>query len=280
MKKLFQRLLVLLLILLTVGCANSFNDVHMVAVLGKADTDEAVIVLTDVAGNEKSVKIAYPAEEYFGEDAVYYSADKRNYESISYKTLKSGDKLRDIDGIIVYHQANGCTYVYRDNSINVYRNDTRIRELSYQDIRMFKVEKGYLYCTDRNNILSVYDVRDDSLVKQLDASGIDPVNVTTIDGKTYLVSKKGYTLFDNMEIQSTYVYPMEFDEIEGCRGRYISVVKDYELFAYEVSFDEYRMIFSDDIDEEIIGYVDFEKLYSDWYQKGYEVINFYGYVGG
>ena len=52
-----------------------------------------------------------------------------------------------------------------------------------------------------------------------------------------------------------------------------------ELKTYEVSFDDYRMIMSDDIDDDLIGYVNFEKLYAAWYEKGYEVLNFYGFAG-
>ncbi|MBQ1300443.1 MAG: hypothetical protein IIY25_04985, partial [Erysipelotrichaceae bacterium] len=58
-------ILILLALLLLAGCG-SFGKVRTAAVLGKADTDEAVIVVTDVNGRQKSKKIDYPSEEYFG----------------------------------------------------------------------------------------------------------------------------------------------------------------------------------------------------------------------
>jgi len=52
----YSVILILLALLLLAGCG-SFGKVHTVAVLGKADTDEAVIVVTDVNGRQKSKKI-------------------------------------------------------------------------------------------------------------------------------------------------------------------------------------------------------------------------------
>lgn len=275
MKKLFVALMLLLL----VGCSENFGQIHTVAILGKAETDQAVMVLTDKNGVSKSIEIEYPAEAYFGDDAVYYSIDRINYQSISYDSLKKGDEINNVKGIVIYHQKNGCTYVYNENIINVYKNGELIRSKSYNDLKLFKVEKKHLYQIDRKNVLRIYDVSDDSLIKEVDVSSVEPVDVTTVNGNTYLVNMRGYTLFNDYVIDSTYVYPIAFDEIEGCTGKYISVISNNELTSYRVSFDEHSMIMDTDYEEDFIGFVDFEKRYSQWYKDGYSVINFYGYVG-
>lgn len=274
-----KKVLILLMTLLLCGCTDSFGQIHTVAILGKAETDEAVIVFTDKAGNVASKEIEYPAVEYFGDEAVYYSADRINYKSISYHSLKEDDEIRNINGILLYHMKNGCTYAYENNMLNVYRNGNLARSESYGNVKMIKVEKGLLYQTDPDDILRIYDVRDDSLLKELDVSDLDVRNVTTVNGSTYLVSLRGYTLLKDYEIDSTFVYPVSFDEIWNCTGKYISVINGREVTAYRVSFDKYQMIMDQDYDDDFIGYVDFEKIYSEWYEKGYEVIDFHGYVG-
>ena len=271
--------LILLVLLLLTGCC-SLGKVHTVAVLGKADTDEAVIVVTDVNGRQKSKKIDYPAEEYFGEEAVYYSTDGKNYDSLGYDDLRKKDRIENLNGVIMYHAEDSCTYVYENgNRLAVYKDGSKLREFSLDGMTLLKVEKGLLYHCDGNGTLRVYDVRSDELLHELDASSLYPLSVTTVEGNTYLVSYRGYTLLEDWQLGSTYVYPVQFDEIRNCRGRYITVTDNMELKTYEVSFDSHRMIMSDDIDDDIIGYVNFEKLYAAWYEKGYEVLNFYGFVG-
>ena len=274
-----KKLLVILLMILLCGCTQQFGEINTVAILGKAETDEAVIVLTDKIGNTVSKEIPYPATEFFGDEAVYYSADRINYDSISYRTLKADDRITDVNGILLYHLKNGCTYIYENNELNVYKNGKLVRSEPYGNIKMHKVEEKLLYQVDYRDVLRVYDVKDDTLLKETDISAIDVRNVTTVGGKTYLVSLRGYTLLKDYELDSTYVYPVSFDEIWNCRGKYISVVNGEELTTYKVSFDDYRMIMDNEYEEDFIGYVDFENRYSQWYEKGFEVIDFYGYVG-
>ena len=279
-----SRIIIFLIIMMLLGGCSRFGKVKNVAVMGKADTDEAVIVLTDYDGREVSRKIDYPAEEYFGDEAIYYSADRISYDSWGYSDLKNHDRIENAKGFIMYHIEGGCTYVYEDdNMMVVYKDGQKLREHSQDDLKFFKAVDGLFYYCDLNDVLYVYDVMNDELVKKLDVSALQAVNVTVIDGNIYLVGTGGYTLLEDWQIGSTYVYPVEFEAVENCRGKYLTVVEGtgIRIFkTYEVSFDKYRMYMSDDIDDDTIGYVNFEKLYPTWYEKGYEVINFFSYLGG
>ena len=83
-------LIVLLVIMMMAGCTpEKKTPVFQVAVLTSSATDKAVLVASDSQGKEIfSADIEYPAEVYFGDEGVYYTANHKDYKSYIYDTHK------------------------------------------------------------------------------------------------------------------------------------------------------------------------------------------------
>lgn len=253
-----------------------------VAVLGKADSDEALIVFLDKDDKVyKEIKIDYPEEVDFCEDNLFYTADERNYYSYSYKNFRRTQIASDYSGYVLYYQTGGVVFCYEDDSIVIYDKDFRkVTDLEIADIDGSRGVNGMYFVWDISGNVKGFDATDGSLrfFDNLMTNGY--LNTVGIDDKTYFITNSGYTLFENNAFSQTYVYPRDVSDILGAEGRYIECVSDGRETVYRISFDSHRMIMEEMTEAHYYDEVDFEKFLSDYFARGYEVLdyweNFYG----
>ena len=278
-----KKLLVFLLLLMMVSCGKKEPvPVYRVAVLTNSGNDTAVIVASDEKGNEIfSADIEYPAEVYFGDEGVYYTANHMDYKSYNYKTHKPGDQLNDIGGTIIYHKEALDTYTYSSINITVYDYKGN-RVDSLQDVLMVNHCGENFYVTRGNRDVDVFTDVGHTYLYSINAVSSQYVSFTEIEGKVYLVNDHGFTEIDPKtgELGSTYVYSRPVEEVEGARKNILSCLVNDEYKSYFISFSDHGMIMEELTEKRYYDDSDFREMYREYYDKGYEVEFFNLYPEG
>jgi len=276
-------LIALLVIMMMAGCTpEKKTPVFQVAVLTSSATDKAVLVASDSQGKEIfSADIEYPAEVYFGDEGVYYTANHKDYKSYIYGTHKPGDELKDIGGIIIYHKEGLDTYTYSAVNITVYDHKGN-RTDSLQDVLMVNHCGDKFYVTRGNRSVDVFTDVGHMHLYSIESVSSEYVSFTEIEGKIYLVNDHGFTEVDpdNGSLGTTYVYSKPVEEIEGARKDILSCLINEEYKSYRVSFSEHGMIMEELPGDRYYDDSDFREMYEEYYEKGYEVEFFHIYPEG
>lgn len=262
----------LLIVLLAAGCG-PVKKVTFAAVLEKQEENKAALVFTDREGtilNARDIEI--PADVFFGDEAVFYTADYAVYESVVLEGFKKGDTLKNLTGDLLYHKQGGCTAVFDGEKIVFILPDQTTREYEWQETVYFRSWGDRLYVCG-SSCMRVFDLASCEQLAELSVMESGFYGMTEIEGHVYLVTDNGY-----MDVESgiTYVYTRPFDDVVHCRQNVLTVSENDEICFYYVSFDSYGMILTDDFDDEVTM-VDFEKMFADYYEKGYEVVYFEQY---
>ena len=268
-----KKILVLTVVLMMLaGCGQ--NRVTYVAVLEKTEENKAAIAFADEEGKMIfSEEIPIPSEVYFGDNAVYYSEDYSLYKSISFETFKPADTLNDVSGFILYHDQKTCSVIYNGLGMAFMKDGKTVKEYDWNGADFFRAYKGRLYVSGQN-VLRIFDLTTYELIKELYMKQSVYHSITEIAGKIYVVLDMG--LMD-VEDGTTYVYPTVIDSVVNCRGNVLAVSQNGEINMYYISFDSYGMLLEDNFDDQLAE-MDFEKMFSEYYEKGYEAVYFQDYL--
>jgi hypothetical protein len=246
-------------------------EVSSVGILGRAQDDSAVIVFQDEHDQELThISIGYPAREYFGPDAVYYTLDGTTYASVRYRDGKAGETLKGINGILLYAKAGDCCFWYGGGQLAAVKNgrEMSLTTVSLQDYHVFD---GVLYVFDGSRILT-FDTADGTAGESITLPRGGYISMAQIGSVVYVVTGEGYVSLEGTALAVTYLYPRAVGEVLGCRWDYLAVLEDGATAVYQISFSETRMIMTAVYDEELLGDVDFSRRYPEYYTEGYEVL--------
>ncbi|MBR0385280.1 MAG: hypothetical protein IJI05_01875 [Erysipelotrichaceae bacterium] len=265
-------LVVITILMMLAGCGNR-EKVAFVAILEKTEENSAAVAFADKEGKMIfSKEIEIPAEVYFGDEAVYYSKDYITYDSVEYATFKSGDTLNDVPGFILYHLKGGFTVLFSNDVLKFMKDGKTVKEYSWQGTSFTKAYKGKLYVNDDIH-LRIFSLEDGELLEEKMPVASMFSDLTEIDGRLYMATDYG---FMDLEEGTVYVYPRIFESIISCRDNVLTVSENGEICKYYVSIAANRMELKDDFDDEIKN-IDFEEMFPEWYEKGYEVVFFENY---
>ena len=279
MKKLLI-LLSLIFMVLTTGCQKTRGDPAFAAVLTNSSTDKAVVIVSDKDGNEVFHQdIEYPAEVYFGEQTLYYTLNHRDYSSLQYADGKSADEIKDISGTIIYHSPDRDTYTYTATNILVYSalDDTVMK---IEDVLMVNHIDECFYVVRGDRSVDVYGDKGIEYLYSIPAISTTYLSCTEINGKVYMVMDNGYAEMPEKRDDSltVYLYSEKVDQINAVRGDLLSCYSNDELKNYRISFDAYRMIMKEEAASRSYDDNDFEKMYPEFYKKGY-IVEYFEILG-
>jgi len=260
-------IVLLILLLLLCSCSNNRKPVAYGAVLQKED--QAVMCFID-----EDNKVLYEMEMdrftqyvYFGEDAVLYSYDGHEYQSITLSNFKKGETVI-MDDEIYYYVTNGYCYSLKGHDITCKKGDDveTLKNVYY----LFGLD-GKAYVLYLDGTISVRDALTNQQEALLEAPFGEFYGLVKIGGVVYYVNDSGYTPIKDNEFGFTYVFPLTSYEIAGVFKNHLTVYEGEEIAAYFVSFDAHRMILTPDYEDESYEGVDFSKRFPQYYAKGYEV---------
>ena len=279
MKKLLV-LLSLIFILLNTGCQKTRGDPAFAAVLTNSSTDKALAIVSDKDGHEVFHKdIDYPAEVYFGEKALYFTLNHRDYSSLSYTDGKRMDEIKDISGTIIYHNSDKDTYTYSATSIFVYSalDDTVMK---IEDVLMVNHIDDRFYVVRGDRSVDVYGDRGIEYLYTVPAVSTTYLSCTEINGKVYMVMDNGYAEMPEKRDDSltVYLYSEQVDQINAVRGDLLSCYSNGEVKNFRISFDAYRMIMREEAASRSYDDSDFKSMYPEFYKKGY-IVEFFEILG-
>ena len=268
MKKL---LIIFLLFLMMLSGCHKAGSPAFAAVLTRSEDDSAVIIVTDENGNEIFHKdIEFPAEVYFGEQAVYYTTNHRDYKSYKYASGKRGDEISDISGTIIYHAENIDTYTYSGINVMVYSTlGGSPRQIG--DVLMVNHIGDRFYVVRGDRSVDVYSDKAAQHLYTIESVSTNYLSCTEINGKTYMVTDKGYiSIPDNdEELMTTYIYTQQVDQINAVRGDVLSFYCGQHIKNCRISFDAYRMVMEEMPESKSYGDAEFKAMFPEYYEKGY-----------
>lgn len=278
-----RKLLILLcslLICVTSGCRKPAGQPAYAAVLTNSANDTAVVIVTDRDNNEIFHKdIEYPGEVYFGNQAVYYTKNHRDYSSLKYSDGKPRDEIRDISGTIIYHDEENDTYTYSSTSILAYSVlDDTVKKI--EDVLMVNYIDGRFYVVRGDRSVDVYGSKGIEHLYSVNAVDTTYLSCTEINGKVYMVLDKGYAEMPekNTDELTVYLYSEKVDQINAVRGELLSCYSNGEIRNFRISFDAYRMIMTPEQASRSYDDSDFENMYPEYYKKGY-VVDYFTILG-
>ena len=268
MKKLF--IIFLLFLMMLSGCRKT-GAPAFAAVLTRSEDDSAVIIVTDENGNEIFHKdIETPAEVYFGEQAVYYTTNHKDYKSFKYANGKRGDEIKDISGTIIYHSEGIDTYTYSGINVTIY---SALGGAGKQigDVLMVNHIKDRFYVVRGDRSIDIYSDKDAQYLYTIESVSTDYLSCTEIDGKVYMVTDRGYINIpeNSDELMTTYVYSQQVDQINAVRGDVLSFYSGQQILNCRIRIEQYRMIMEELPQSKSYGEEEFKEMYPEYYEKGY-----------
>ncbi len=270
-----RKILILFVLLFLCACQQT-QTMKYVAVLENNQNDRAAILFMDENyGQIKSIDIDFPNDVLFTDRAVYYSTDATTYQGYLYSNFEKSDSFK-VSGYLMHHDPNTCTIVFEQNKLVFLKDNVVLAEYPWQEISMFRIFGDKLYTISLNRLI-IFDLATTKIINEATVTDSSFYSMTEIDGNLYLTDDFGYAQIKDNEIVNTFLYPKTFDAIQATVDDRLTVVEDGEIAVYNVTFDKYQMILTANYDEEYLNPIDFEKLLSDWYQKGYEVAYFKSY---
>lgn len=215
----------------------------------------------------------FPYRHYYDDTMVYLSDDGKNYVSIEYQSGKEGEKRTNIrhDIAILYRDS-----YFADTNGGFCKFETDGSEVCVEGfISCYSYDDQYVYLINNSNTLIVCDIERFQEVNRIQLENSEFLAFTQIDGKTYIANDYGLTLLQEGQIQNTYVYPNDFQELKNINGRMIFFEEKQESVVYLISFDRYRMILTPYYNEEYYRKIDFDVEFKDYFEAGYQIVDFH-----
>ncbi len=273
MRKLKILLAVLLTALCLGGCSEEKLETSAIAVLVRDETDSGLLLYMDGGYNVLYEQEAiYPYSYYVGDEYIYISSDGGTYTPYNYYTGKQADwETEEIDGTILYYQRNaGYFSLYNDAFCKAYKNEEEECKSMY--VWVSYSDDDYFYAVDYDQHLEIYSLDDFELVTTLDVDDSDFMAITTIDDTVCVVTDSGVSVIgDDLTIEYTYVYPVEFDEIENVIGEHIYLLEGEEETVYKLSLTELQLVMEYELDENYYISLDLDEYFADYYDQGYTI---------
>ncbi|MBR0137676.1 MAG: hypothetical protein IJM15_04635 [Erysipelotrichaceae bacterium] len=269
-----KRILIALMLisLLLYGCTEKKPAVA-VGVLGKEEEDKACLVFIDEDNNPvKSIEIKYPASVFFDAKRVYYCLDEVNFESIRISDFKKDISVNNVGGYLMCVNDDGSFFV-QGEQLEFVKGDTRT---AYDYTIMFsrKDDKCFYIITMDGELVS-FDLESGKQLEMYTLYSYGYMNLAYFDDTVYLVSEVGYNPLKDGKMTTTYIYQEDIGEIRGVFDRYLSTMQDDGNVVYRVSFDRYSIILEMMYDNYYYRDYDFGKIFSEYYDKGYSIVNYY-----
>ncbi|HQB33050.1 MAG TPA: hypothetical protein PLI19_06925, partial [Erysipelotrichaceae bacterium] len=243
MKKKIYVLLLVTLIVFSFGCQkeDKYSKYTRIAILSNEETNNSKILFMD---DEHTV--IYELESEYVDEVVYFNDklfignDKNNYQTIDCINIAFSEDIYVKEGRLLYYLENGSYAVYLDGKCNVFDAGGNKKELEGYLLN-YLVTRDYFYMVDYSNYLYCYSISDFSLLSKNQLFNSEYISLTEVEGKSYIVSSKGFTLIDQGKATETYVYPYDFNDVLNVKKDIIVVRENNEQVIYRVSFDEHRM---------------------------------------
>ena len=255
------------------------KSIKKIAVFERAEDDSGLIAFLDEDDNTlQTLKIPYPIMTLYNDHSVYYSYDGEKYEGYNFITKKASKVIENVeeyplsmsddggyvaysDGVVYFHCPDGS-----ESSSKIYLSDGGV---THKD----------LYCLiDSSNNLCVYDIKNNyNLLYKERLSSAEYLFLVVVNDEIYVVDDYGFTRVQKEGISMTYTYQVGFTSIYNVVLDHIFLEVDGDVVAYKIDFDKYHLILTEDKDESLYQDVDFDQLFADYYQQGYELYDFYVY---
>ncbi len=273
MRKIKILLITLLAALCLGGCSSEELQTSAIAVLVRDETDSGLLLYMD-AGYQvlQEQETIYPYITYLGDTYIYISSDGETYTPYNYYTgQKANWETEEIDGTILYYQRNtGYFSLYNDAFCKAFRNEEEECKSMY--VWVSYSNDDYFYAIDYEQHLEIYSLDDFELAATLDVEASDFMAITTIEDQVCIVSDTGVSVIgDDLTIEFTYVYPVEFDEIENVIGEHIYLLEGDEDTVYKLSFSQYRLNMEYELDENYYITLDLDEYFAEYIDQGYTI---------
>ncbi|MBQ1827004.1 MAG: hypothetical protein II126_03435, partial [Erysipelotrichaceae bacterium] len=220
----------------------------------------------------KTIEIRYPASVFFDDKRVYYCLDELNYDSYRLSDYGSDISVKNVGGYLLCVNDDG-SFFSQGQQLQFVSGDNR---KSYDYAVMFsRRDESCFYIISMDGELVCFDRKSGELVSEYPLYSHEYLNLAYFDDTVYLVSEQGYTPLKDGKMTVTYLYQQDVGEIQGIFDRYLSTVQNDGNAVYRVSFDKYAINLEMMYDDYYYRDYDFGKIFRDYYDKGYVIVNYY-----
>ena len=273
--KTIKYLLAAILLLVLCGCHEESAQVRYLGVLQSADQTSGLIVYLDEDYQEIGRQnCPNPLAFYKDEQSLYISEDGSNYQGYALGSPKTTDRLENITGQLLTHNASGRYYALQDGQL-VFHNGHQQTEMGAAAFSLSYADENYLYLVGYDNHLRAYDRREawqiaDSIIFDY------PVGFGCIEGQTCLATSRGIAPLQDGQMNLTLLYPISFTEITNIIDEHLFAYEGEELVVYTVSIDGLQMRLELEEDEIYYRETDLDQLFGSYQSEGWKLVNFLG----
>ncbi|MBQ6654355.1 MAG: hypothetical protein IJM79_02400 [Erysipelotrichaceae bacterium] len=250
---------VLALILLA-GC-QPVRESTWLAVLNNPDGKGEVMYIDENLKQIASLKCDRTEYAVQCGDVVYLSADGSDYQGYFISLSKKANRLENVQGELLYGFTDGNFVCQKDGEVSFFANGKKVLSQSVT-VQMIGAYGEELFIVDQSLCLHCYDA---STLQEKSVSRLSQdeyVGFIEADGKYCLVSRGGISVLKDGKVDTTYVYPLAFDELENCLAGRIFVYEGEELVVYKVAFSGHSLKLDLEPDERYYREINIDELFS------------------
>lgn len=270
-------LLILALLVILSGCALNEKPAAYASVTSSADGQARIIYFDEDLKKMAEMKAGQVSDFCRSGNIVYLSDGQGSWQGYYIDHIGKANRIRNVDGQLIYGMSDGSYLHVSDDK--VFFHPVKGEEFS-QPIGPMIIyhDREYLYIVDDSGnstyFLRTYDL---SSLQQIDFIRLPQdgyVGFLESQGQTCLVSYRGISPISEGKIEQTFVYPVQFSEIDNCFADLIFGYENGELTVYRVSFSAHRMILDLELDERYYREINLDELLADQLAEGGRIICF------
>lgn len=272
MSKLWK-LLIVLAVLLSGGCQSVRKSAYL-AVVSKADGSGEVIYFDEDLKRVAAISCGKVSEAVESDGVVYLSSDGSNWQGYYVGETKKANRFTSLDQPLVYGRPDGLHLCYQDQGTLFYMDG---RGEMYERFipQIIYSNKRWLCVIDTQNLLRVFDLDDIAYWQTTEQLGEQQaIAFMEIQGEICLVSSSGVSVIKDGHVEMTYVYPVQFEEIENAFGGRIFVYEGGEKVVYRLGFSEHFLTLELEKEERYYREIDLDQLVAEETANGGRLIWF------
>ncbi len=259
------------------GCATSEKPAAYASVTASADGQSRIIYYDENLKKTAEMKAGQVSDFCRSGNIVYLSDGQGNWQGFCIDRSSKANQITGVEGQLIYGLPDGSYLSGHDDKVffQPVRGESFSQPISPMIIYC---DHEYLYVVDDSGnsayFLRTYDLASLQQVSFARLPQDEYVGFLETQGQTCLVSYRGISPLSKGEMEQTFVYPVQFSEIDNCFADMIFGYEDRELAVYRVSFSGHRMILDLEKDERYYREINLDELLADQLTDGGRIICF------
>ena len=264
--------LIVVFLMLLSGC-QPIRESSYVAVLDNGEGQGEVLYLDDDLKILTSMKCEATETVTASGEVIYLSTESSDYQGYYLKYNKKANRLTDVEGELLYGLVEG-SYVCRQNDdVCFYAKGQQVGR-EHMEVRLISRCGSELFIIDQALMLHCYDAESLQKKKVSRLSNDEYIGFTEADGYWCLIGNNGISVLQEGEVDTTYLYPLAFDELENCLSGRIFVYEGSELAVYRISFSGHSLKLDLELDEHYYREINIDELFSGRLAQGSRLVFF------